>query len=399
MSSARPSLSFGGSVCSLDRPNQTSIRSFFATATQSNHRPGKQNRRLKRKGNPNQQTKASKKRVSMTPTLGQNGSNTQQQHRGTVNGKAPGKKKHQQLYLDLGQRNFAKQTECGVCGMLFVHGVSEDAKRHAAICRDYQQGVPFASLDNARVVQNIKLNQRKSAVPRTVTVVEVCLLLWRFLGTGLFVAKLNLYFRFCLFAVPKFSSPIFFQIRPNDCSALRKKVSQIKAIVDQELGFAEDSDGSSKKRTAFLAIADKRVIGMVLAEPIATAYLLLPQSPSTDTDKAISQTNLTASGLERSNIPVRAAVGIHQMWVHHKFRSLGIASTLVDAARSKMVFGYTIPVHELAFSSPTESGVRFAVRYTTTRHCQKSDTTGSTCKTAENKRPLFAGEVLVYDCC
>jgi len=85
---------------------------------------------------------------------------------------------HQQLYLDLGQRNFAKNTECAVCGMLFVHGVSEDAKRHAAICKDYQQGVPFASLDNARVVHTIELNQRKQSTSLyTVTIVEVSLLI------------------------------------------------------------------------------------------------------------------------------------------------------------------------------------------------------------------------------
>lgn len=52
-------------------------------------------------------------------------------------------KKHQQLYLDLGQRNFAANTECGVCGMLFVHGLVEDAQRHKAVCQDYVQGVAF----------------------------------------------------------------------------------------------------------------------------------------------------------------------------------------------------------------------------------------------------------------
>jgi hypothetical protein len=53
------------------------------------------------------------------------------------------KKKHQQLYLDLGQSNFAANTECLVCGMLFVHGLEEDAKRHRAVCQDYLRGVAF----------------------------------------------------------------------------------------------------------------------------------------------------------------------------------------------------------------------------------------------------------------
>jgi hypothetical protein len=56
-----------------------------------------------------------------------------------------------QLYLDLGQTNFGKQTICGTCGMLFVHGMSEDATEHRRVCDDYRHGVSFHS-KNARVV-------------------------------------------------------------------------------------------------------------------------------------------------------------------------------------------------------------------------------------------------------
>jgi hypothetical protein len=58
----------------------------------------------------------------------------------------------QQMYLDLGQRNFAMQTICQTCGMLFVHGLSEDALQHKKICQDYLQGIPF-NAKNARVVE------------------------------------------------------------------------------------------------------------------------------------------------------------------------------------------------------------------------------------------------------
>jgi len=50
-----------------------------------------------------------------------------------------------QLYLDLGQADFGKQTICGVCGMLFVHGLAEDTQEHEKICRDYTQGITFRS--------------------------------------------------------------------------------------------------------------------------------------------------------------------------------------------------------------------------------------------------------------
>jgi len=44
----------------------------------------------------------------------------------------------EQMYLDLGQSNFAKPTICNMCGMLYVHGLSEDATQHDRICQDYQ---------------------------------------------------------------------------------------------------------------------------------------------------------------------------------------------------------------------------------------------------------------------
>jgi hypothetical protein len=54
------------------------------------------------------------------------------------------RKKTQQLYLDCGQRDFGSRSVCATCGMLYVHGLVEDAIQHARICQDYIQGVPFA---------------------------------------------------------------------------------------------------------------------------------------------------------------------------------------------------------------------------------------------------------------
>ena len=73
------------------------------------------------------------------------------------------------------------------------------------------------------------------------------------------------------------------------------------------------------------------------------------------------------------------------MWVHAKYRNLGIARALVDAARSNMIFGYNVPVSNLAFSSPTESGIRFAKHY-------------NAGEVGTQSLQLDAVEVLVYDC-
>jgi len=68
-------------------------------------------------------------------------------------------------------------------------------------------------------------------------------------------------------------------------------------------------------------------------------------------------------GSGRSSDSRRAMMGIHQIWVHKKARRQGIASRLVSTARTHFVFGTTVPVEMVAFSSPTQAGINFAQGY------------------------------------
>lgn len=159
-------------------------------------------------------------------------------------------------------------------------------------------------------------------------------------------------------------------------------------IVDQELGFVPrsvDHKTLNKEPTTYLCVVDKRVVGMVLVEEITTAYRILDNTPtspplSSSSLPAISEMKQLNVGLTRSKQPSKAVLGIHQIWVHDKHRYRGIASKLVDVARKHMYFGYSaIPVDQIAFSSPTESGLAFAKLY--------------------NRRHQITNDVLVYDCC
>jgi len=175
------------SVCSLKRPSQTSIRNFFAPSDRS-HRTLPISHRKRKGGSPNQipaagdaeersssSSSSSQRTVAATPPLRNHCSNINQRSSKRANVTLPKKKKHQQLYLDLGQKNFAENTECEICGMLFVHGLTEDAKRHATICQDYKRGVPFASFENARVVQKDKLalRDKNKKLQQRIFIVEV----------------------------------------------------------------------------------------------------------------------------------------------------------------------------------------------------------------------------------
>lgn len=61
-------------------------------------------------------------------------------------------KRHRQLYLDFGQKSFAKHMICSSCGMLLVHGVDEDLQSHKRICKDYTDGSFFGGWAKERVI-------------------------------------------------------------------------------------------------------------------------------------------------------------------------------------------------------------------------------------------------------
>lgn len=95
----------------------------------------------------------------------------------------------------------------------------------------------------------------------------------------------------------------------------------------------------------YIAVQRKRVVGFLSAEPLKVGYVL------------------SENGLERSKLPKKVMVGIHQMWVHAKKRNQGIATLLVNTMRDCLVYGMVIPRREIAFSSPSVAGTKFAQHY------------------------------------
>ena len=260
-------------------------------------------------------------------------------------------RKFQQLYLDLGQRNFGKQTVCNICGMLFVHGVEEDAKEHERICKEIREGVAFQFQRKAcRVVADFGGTIASRGVDKA--------------------------------AIATNDGGYIVEVRPSDSYALRQKASAVMAIVDKELGFAQASalspsnnDTGDKKQairtngrptpTVYLYIRQKKVVGMVSAEVTRQAYRLLSvENKNYDTgSKEQRQQHRNYPQHERSTQTYRSMIGIHKLWVHSKVRNQSIATRMVSSARARMVFGTVVPANLVAFSSPTEAGARFAQTY------------------------------------
>eukprot|EP00574_Skeletonema_japonicum_P008491 CAMPEP_0201722986 /NCGR_PEP_ID=MMETSP0593-20130828/7166_1 /ASSEMBLY_ACC=CAM_ASM_000672 /TAXON_ID=267983 /ORGANISM="Skeletonema japonicum, Strain CCMP2506" /LENGTH=540 /DNA_ID=CAMNT_0048214013 /DNA_START=9 /DNA_END=1631 /DNA_ORIENTATION=- len=247
----------------------------------------------------------------------------------------------QQLFLDFGQSSFGKRTVCSICGMMRVHGVAEDDIQHAKICKDYKEGVTCLGWKNERQVEE-------------------------FFGSS---------------TTKKWNDRIL-EVREGDALQHRKKVLDVKRIVDGELGFAVSSSGGGRGDgddveveedplnglTSYLYVSNKRIVGLLLVKRIQRAYqVVVPKHTNTKTnDNSNNKANDVSSSsfsISRSLKPSRALLGVHQIWVHSSHRNKGIASKLVTAARDHLIFGMMVPLELVAFSSPTMEGLRFAKSY------------------------------------
>jgi ESCO1/2 acetyl-transferase len=156
------------------------------------------------------------------------------------------------------------------------------------------------------------------------------------------------------------------QVRSTDDKYCLTKVCEVMNIVCDELGYVTATNDFPNKNTdqkAYLCIYENKVIGMILVERIKFGYHI---KTSVCQQNDISGTNALKSVIiqqQSKRKPVEAIIGIKLMWVHGKYRNNGIAKYLIDAAREKMVYGIIIPIDKIAFSSPTQAGLIFAVRY------------------------------------
>jgi N-acetyltransferase len=328
--------------CVNDEGYQLKRHEKTATATPSNSRCYTKSSTSSSVGTATSFRSSRKRRFNKKKSL----KSTQQQQpppqpQSTSNNQTKKKKKsnnHQQLFLDFGQSSFGKRSVCNICGMLRVHGVTEDDIQHAKVCKDYKEGVTCLGWKNERTL--IHFNNDKTTPTR--------------------------------------NDDRIIEVRDCDVVQHRRKVLEVKRIVDAELGFAisgrqgSTSGGLGDKDddnvvedplnglTSYLYISKKRVVGLLLVKRIQRAYQVVLPNNANDTDDKKTASSFSIS---RSLKSTRALLGIHQIWVHSSHRNKGIASKLVTAARDHLIFGMAIPLELVAFSSPTEEGLQFARSY------------------------------------
>ncbi|XP_070158974.1 LOW QUALITY PROTEIN: N-acetyltransferase ESCO2 [Polyergus mexicanus] len=150
-----------------------------------------------------------------------------------------------------------------------------------------------------------------------------------------------------------FTSSRIILVESHDSKQYWKKVSDILAIVDRDLGLADMSISNYQGKKVLLYIREKNVLGILVAESIQTAYRMIPE--------LIELNCCTAE-----STPTKC--GINVVWTAMSHRKQGIATKLVDTLRSKFFYGYVMSLDDIAFSIPTPSGKIFAEKYTKTKN-------------------------------
>ncbi|CAL1682848.1 unnamed protein product [Lasius platythorax] len=150
-----------------------------------------------------------------------------------------------------------------------------------------------------------------------------------------------------------FTSSRIILVEPHDSKQYWKKISEILAVVDRDLGLADMSMSDYQDKTIFLYIREKNILGILVAEPIQTAHRMIPELIELDCCTAEST-------------PTKC--GINVVWTAMSHRKQGIATKLVDTLRSKFFYGYVMSLDDIAFSIPTPSGKIFAEKYTKTQN-------------------------------
>jgi N-acetyltransferase len=180
----------------------------------------------------------------------------------------------------------------------------------------------------------------------------------------------------------------------KDTLALRNRTSDVLKVVNTELGAVTISDGelwsqistpcatdapltdaTETDRTnaqsevanvdrvkTYVYVRGQKCIGACLVERIWEAHTVLAQDDASAYSHQLPIESKSSSiSFSTENTPV--LLGISRVWTSNQHRKQGIATTLLDCARSEFLYGMTVKKEKVAFSQPTESGGNLARRW------------------------------------
>lgn len=219
-------------------------------------------------------------------------------------------KKQEQMYLDLGQKDFGHVT-CPTCGMVYTKAQPDDEAAHIRHHKSFVSGLRFAGWKNECVVK-------------------------------------------------EYHDGRVLMVGPDAHPLHRRKIAEVRKVVDSELGFVADGPCGKFEAKTFLFISARKVVGCAVAVQIDQGYPVLPSPGKSSTpEKQIAAWCC-------STTPQLAQCGISRIWVHSQHRRKKVATRLLDCVSLNFIYGCVIPRELVAFSDPTPDGKRLAKSYTGT---------------------------------
>lgn len=263
----------------------------------------------------------------------------------------PKRKKLVQMQLDLVSE---PNKTCKVCGMEYVPSLAEDAAVHQKFHAMNIGGVDISKAISERLRQNlvwsgedrsfIAVVSRRDAVALRNKAREVLKIVNTELG-----------------AVPISDEALWSQTRNSILST-----NSAPERAAQQAKKEHSKQPASDRYKVYLYVQGSKCVGACLAERIKEAFAVLEQQGEGDAAaEKVSQlpADANSSSICVSEAPKPAILGISRIWTSNSRRKHGVATTLLNAARSNFLYGMTIAKEEVAFSQPTESGGQLARKW------------------------------------
>ncbi|KAL6709449.1 hypothetical protein ACN47E_001384 [Coniothyrium glycines] len=260
------------------------------------------------------------------------------------------KKRMVQMQLDLAGEH---RKQCKTCGMEYIPSSAEDAALHKKFHTMNCGGVDFTK----PIIERLRKTNVWSG------------------GDGAFIGVVG----------------------RKDALALRHRASEVLRVVNTELAavpIEEEELWGQAGRTVFadapieeahasksqppladtatqplvdrfkmyLYIRGNKCVGACLVERIWEAYAVLGQNDTSEPSCQLPGT-VQSSSISISATPDSAVLGISRVWTSSEHRKAGIATRLLESARSDFLYGLMVEKEQIAFSQPTESGQNLARKW------------------------------------
>jgi N-acetyltransferase len=239
---------------------------------------------------------------------------------------------------------------CEVCGMQYVPSNTEDAALHRKYHAMNAGGVDFTKA----VVEKLKRNQVWAGGDGSFIAVigrKDTLALRNKASDVLTVVNTE------LAAVPISEAELWSQIRT---SILASATSLLEKV--QTAAKGKHPCSTSDRFKAYLYIRGQKCVGACLAERIQEAYEVVDQDDASKRSEQVPVESQSSS-ISVGTVSKPAILGISRIWTSNLHRKHGIATRLLDSARSDFLYGMTVEKDMVAFSQPTQSGGQLARKW------------------------------------